>query len=223
MIDTLCNGNKSEFCRRIGKDNSAVKDIVGGKNTLPGFELLYSVLSSDLGISPNWLMLGVGPMLVADTEKVDGSRIAAGVVSGISFLGAGIIFERRGKIEGLTTAAGVFATGAIGMCFGAGMYLLGVFSGILTLLIALISPVFNYNQPRNVMKVSIHMDQDGQAEKIDDCLTRLHCIHTENHIRSDEEIGWHLDTEIATHDNINPKDLIEELKKIDSVIDVKIK
>lgn len=70
MIDTLCNGNKSEFCRRIGKDNSAVKDIVGGKNTLPGFELLYSVLSSDLGISPNWLMLGVGPMLVADTEKV---------------------------------------------------------------------------------------------------------------------------------------------------------
>ena len=45
----------------------------------------------------------------ADTEKVDASRIAAGVVSGISFLGAGIIFERRGKIEGLTTAAGVFA------------------------------------------------------------------------------------------------------------------
>ena len=69
MIDTLCGGNKSEFCRRIGKENTAVKDIIGGKNSLPGFELLYSVLSSDLGISPNWLMLGIGPMLVADVEK----------------------------------------------------------------------------------------------------------------------------------------------------------
>lgn len=69
MIDTLCNGNKSEFCRRIGRNNDAVKDIIGGRNTLPGFELLYSVLSSDLGISPNWLMLGVGPMLSADAEK----------------------------------------------------------------------------------------------------------------------------------------------------------
>lgn len=69
MIDTLCNGNKSEFCRRIGRNTDAVKDIIGGRNTLPGFELLYSVLSSDLGISPNWLMLGVGPMLSADAEK----------------------------------------------------------------------------------------------------------------------------------------------------------
>lgn len=69
MIDTLCGGNKSEFCRRIGKENTAVKDIIGGKNSLPGFELLYSVLSSDLGISPNWLMLGIGPMLVTDVEK----------------------------------------------------------------------------------------------------------------------------------------------------------
>ena len=158
-----------------------------------------------------------------DVGGIDASRIAAGVVSGISFLGAGIIFERRGRIEGLTTAAGVFATGAIGMCFGAGMYLLGIFSGVLTLLITLISPVFNYNQPRNVMKVSIHMDQGGQAEDIDACLTRLHCLHTENHIRSDEGSGWYLDTEISTHDTINPKELIEALGKIDSVIDVKIK
>ena len=158
-----------------------------------------------------------------DVGGTDASRIAAGVVSGISFLGAGIIFERRGRIEGLTTAAGIFATGAIGMCFGAGMYLLGVFSGILTLLFALISPVFNYNQPRNVMKVSIHMDHGGLVEDIDACLTKLHCIHTENHIRSDEGTGWYIDTEVSTHDKINPKELIEELSKINSVIDVKIK
>ena len=169
------------------------------------------------------LMMIISKYGFFDTDQIDASRIAAGVVSGISFLGAGIIFERRGRIEGLTTAAGVFATGAIGMCFGAGMYLLGIFSSIMTLLIALISPIFNYNHPRNVLKISIHMDQDGTVKNIENCLERLHCIHTENHIRSDEETGWYLETEIATHDSIVPKDLIEELKKIDSVIDVKIK
>ena len=69
MIDTLCGGNKSEFCRRIGRSNDAVKDIIGGRNTLPGFELLYAVLSSDLGISPSWLMVGEGPMLLSDVAQ----------------------------------------------------------------------------------------------------------------------------------------------------------
>ncbi|MBR4462559.1 MAG: MgtC/SapB family protein [Erysipelotrichaceae bacterium] len=169
------------------------------------------------------LLMIVSKYGFADVEKVDASRIAAGVVSGISFLGAGIIFERRGKIEGLTTAAGVFATGAIGMCFGAGLYLLGVFSGFLTLLIVLLSPVFNYNRPSNIVKISVHMDADGLPENIDKCLLRLQCYHTENHIRSDEGNGWYLETEIVTHDNIVPKDLIAELEKVNSVLDVKIK
>lgn len=169
------------------------------------------------------LMMIISKYGFFDTEKIDASRIVAGVVSGISFLGAGIIFERRGRIEGLTTAAGIFATGAIGLCFGAGMYLLGVCASVLTLLSALTSPIFNYNHPRNVMKISIRIDHDGKVEDIEKCLSELHCIHTENHIRADEETGWYLETEIATHDSIVPKELIEKLKKIDSVIDVKIK
>lgn len=159
----------------------------------------------------------------ADSERVDASRIAAGAVSGISFLGAGIIFERRCKIEGLTTAAGVMATGAIGMCFGAGMYLLGICSSVLTFFIILISPIFNYNQPRNVMKISVHMKADGIPDKIDECLAKMHYYHTENHLRSDGEGGWYLETEIATHYPIVPADVISRLEKIDSVIDVKIK
>lgn len=120
------------------------------------------------------LMMIISKYGFFDTDQIDASRIAAGVVSGISFLGAGIIFERRGRIEGLTTAVGVFATGAIGMCFGAGMYLLGIFSSVMTLLIALISPIFNYNHPRNVLKISIHMDQDGTVKNIENCLTALY-------------------------------------------------
>ena len=69
-VDALCNGNKSEFCRRIDRPVQAIKDIVGGKGSAPGYELIYDILSSDLGISPNWLLLGEGPMLSPAREEI---------------------------------------------------------------------------------------------------------------------------------------------------------
>ncbi len=57
---------------------------------------------------------------------LDPSRVAAQVVSGIGFLGAGIIITRRGAIRGLTTAASVWETAAIGMAAGAGLFLLAL-------------------------------------------------------------------------------------------------
>lgn len=63
----------------------------------------------------------------------DGERIAAQVVSGISFLGAGVIFFRRENLRGLTTAAGIWATAAIGMAVGAGLPIVAVASTILIL------------------------------------------------------------------------------------------
>ena len=58
----------------------------------------------------------------------DPGRLAAQVVSGISFLGAGVIFRDRNysSIKGLTTAAGMWATSAVGLAIGAGLYWLGV-------------------------------------------------------------------------------------------------
>lgn len=55
---------------------------------------------------------------------VDPSRVTAQVVSGIGFLGAGVIFTRRDAVLGLTTAATVWVSAAIGMACGAGMPLL---------------------------------------------------------------------------------------------------
>jgi len=62
-----------------------------------------------------------------ETMKLDPSRIAAGLVTAISFLGAGTIFTRNRGITGLTTAAGLWATVGIGMTTGAGMYWLSIF------------------------------------------------------------------------------------------------
>lgn len=61
------------------------------------------------------------------TRGADPARIAAQVVSGISFLGAGVIFKHGGSIRGLTTAAGLWATAGIGLAIGAGMYVVGIF------------------------------------------------------------------------------------------------
>lgn len=60
------------------------------------------------------------------TRGADPARIAAAVVSGIGFLGAGAIFRNKNAIKGLTTAAGLWATAGIGLAVGAGMYWLGV-------------------------------------------------------------------------------------------------
>ncbi|MCR4842699.1 MAG: MgtC/SapB family protein [Eubacterium sp.] len=60
-------------------------------------------------------------------SDADPARIAAQVVTGISFLGAGVIFKDGNAIKGLTTAAGIWSTAAIGLSIGAGMYLIGIF------------------------------------------------------------------------------------------------
>lgn len=65
--------------------------------------------------------------------RVDASRIAAQVVSGIGFLGAGIIFVRKHTVQGLTTAAGVWTTSGIGLAIGGGMYGIGIFAMLLVI------------------------------------------------------------------------------------------
>ena len=64
---------------------------------------------------------------------LDPSRIAAQVVSGIGFIGAGTILIQKQFVRGLTTAAGLWATSGIGLAVGAGMYWVGVCAMVLTL------------------------------------------------------------------------------------------
>ncbi|MDF0530031.1 MgtC/SapB family protein [Tsukamurella sp. 8F] len=69
---------------------------------------------------------GFADVLAPGAVVLDPSRVAAQVVSGIGFLGAGLIITRRGAIRGLTTAAAVWETAAIGMAAGAGLEVLAV-------------------------------------------------------------------------------------------------
>lgn len=71
---------------------------------------------------------GFNDMLDTVNGKFDGARLAAQVVSGIGFIGAGMIMYRKQAIHGLTTAAGVWITAGVGMAAGAGMYIVAATS-----------------------------------------------------------------------------------------------
>lgn len=64
--------------------------------------------------------------VLGDHVTLDPSRIAAQIVSGIGFIGGGLIFVRRDAVRGLTTAAVVWLTTAVGMAAGAGLWLLAI-------------------------------------------------------------------------------------------------
>lgn len=76
---------------------------------------------------------GFNDVALLDIYKVDAARLAAQVVSGVGFLGAGMILIRKNVILGLTTAAGIWATSGIGLAIGAGMIEIGVFTTVLIL------------------------------------------------------------------------------------------
>ena len=68
--------------------------------------------------------------------SLDASRIAANIITGVSSLGAGVIFVRNRSISGLTTAAGIWATSdAWGFPIGAGMYIVGVFATLMIIVL----------------------------------------------------------------------------------------
>lgn len=73
--------------------------------------------------------------VVSNYIQVDPSRIAAQVVSGIGFIGAGVIFKEQGSIKGLSTAAGLWGVAAIGLAVGAGLYTLAITSTIIILIV----------------------------------------------------------------------------------------
>lgn len=81
---------------------------------------------------------GFGDLPLSPEYRADVSRIASNIVTGVSFLCAGVIFVRGASVKGLTTATGIWTCAGIGMAAGAGMYLITLFATILILIIQLV-------------------------------------------------------------------------------------
>ena len=81
---------------------------------------------------------GFFDLLQYEGLRADASSIASNVLTGVGFLGAGVIFVRDVSIKGLTTAAGIWTTASVGLAIGAGMYTVGICATVIMIVFQLI-------------------------------------------------------------------------------------
>jgi len=97
---------------------------------------------------------GFTDVLQPGVVVLDPSRVAAQVVTGVGFLGAGLIFVRRDSVRGLTTAASIWVTAAIGSAAGAGLPVLAALGTVIYFVVALAFPLVVRWLPRSATAVS---------------------------------------------------------------------
>lgn len=147
----------------------------------------------------------------------DPSRIAAQIVTGISFIGAGTILVRKEQVSGLTTAAGVWATAAIGMAVGAGMYFIGILSTALLFIIQMI-----FHDDVIINKITPHVRFNIQIVAINQhhILSKIRQELADNHVEnvtvkildvSDNHIVFYVDGII--NNKIDENSIVMNLRK----------
>lgn len=103
--------------------------------------------------------------LLADSVGTDVTRIAAQIVSGIGFLGAGAIMREGEHVTGLTTAATIWVVAAIGVTVGFGYYSLAAAAAVMTLVVQGVFPhldtMIDELRQRHTFKITSDLDDDG--------------------------------------------------------------
>src|SRR5271155_5918633 len=106
-----------------------------------------------VGVAAALLMLvskyGFGDVIVLNQIVLDPSRVAAQIVSGIGFIGGGLIFVQRDVVRGLTTAAIIWLTAAVGMACGAGLPVLALFVTALHFMVIFAFPYIVERLPKS--------------------------------------------------------------------------
>lgn len=160
---------------------------------------------------------------------VDPSRIAAQIVSGIGFLGAGVIFVRQNSVNGLTTAASIWVTAAIGMACGAGMIVIGVAATLLYLTAVGILTILGRRIPTPDKHRTFHVqykDGRGVLRSILTVATELGFEASLTDTRRSESPGKPARVEATmrfyNYKHAPDKDLIEKLSEIRGVTSVHI-
>jgi putative Mg2+ transporter-C (MgtC) family protein len=109
----------------------------------------------------------IGPRLAAGSSAWDPGRIAAQIVSGVGFIGAGTIIQARGAVHGLTTAAGLWVAAAIGLAVGAQFYAeAGVATAVLLLVLVALRPVEAHLLRRNRHGVVLELARDASLDEL---------------------------------------------------------
>ncbi|MEK5393304.1 MgtC/SapB family protein [Margalitia sp. FSL K6-0131] len=158
------------------------------------------------------------------TIELDPSRIAAGVVSGVGFLGAGTILVQRQSVRGLTTAAGLWATSGIGLAIGSGMYIVSICGTVLVLvglevLKRLFQPIISKSH-----KMNIHVSSNEVIPSILDTLTsqNLEVVTYQVKVKStDTQPHYIIDFQLKSNKGIKDNDIIKALQQLPEIERIK--
>lgn len=170
---------------------------------------------------------GFASILTQDHVVLDPSRVAAQVVSGIGFLGAGAILARGEIVRGLTTAASIWTVAAIGLAVGGGLYLAAGASTIIILIVlAGIKPLEEAYRARNqscqlkieVENGSLSPEALREALGLRPAQVKRYLVNSRNADGVDEVVA--LITKVSSHDMAT---FPEKLKELDGVREVTLK
>ena len=157
--------------------------------------------------------------------RVDVSRVAAGIISGIGILGGGLIFiGKQGLVSGMTTAAGIWMTVGIGMAMGARMYVLG-FEG--TILILLMQYLFHrkftiFKEPLRAQTIFM---VDDEGENVDTIIKRLEAMGIEVSrikIEKKDENNFQLKCDIILPRKMERDDFTSRIEEISNLISYEV-
>jgi putative Mg2+ transporter-C (MgtC) family protein len=161
---------------------------------------------------------GFGDLNLSPEYRADASRIASNIVTGVSFLCAGVIFVRGASVKGLTTATGIWTCAGIGMAAGAGMYLITILA---TALILIIQLLLAGPSAKIETHYSIEIDLSlPRSVSVDDIISEISTIikstpHAIQLTKRDELNVYKLQFNIRH--TVNEKELIQTLSKKDCI------
>jgi len=155
--------------------------------------------------------------LAVGVREADAARIAAQAVSGIGFLGAGIIFYKRDLLHGLTTAAGVWATAGIGLAIGAGMVITGVVATAILLATQILlhkSVKFVRKNDHCLLRIVAKANDSATLDKIKEVLKvkrveRFKTVQTDN--------GPRVEIDAICLDSWEPNELFNAVKDLEYI------
>ena len=129
--------NRSRRNKPAGLRTMALISLGSAAFTLIGIEAVIQL--SELQNGAKSLTSGVSSSI-----NLDSSRIIAGIVGGVGFLGAGSIIQSRGRVQGMTSAASIWVTATIGVSVGLGLYLLATTITFIAFLVLILYYFFGH-------------------------------------------------------------------------------
>ena len=135
---------------------------------------------------------GFNDLLGRQATVLDPSRVAAQVVSGIGFLGAGLIIFRRDVVIGLTTAAGVWAVAGVGLAVGGGLYIPAIITTVIIVLVMeAIIPIETRlrKSHKQILSLTVLVDRDTSMSVLEDAVRTENAVFKGLRVEPEEDAG----------------------------------